>query len=143
MHQPPAHSHSPNSSSAEVCWSADVGSANNGWCGATHPGQADYTADLCESLSLALGGTCSWDNQIGYVSCGLTEEECKEVCVGMGDCAEMVRRQNGCCMAASSVCAGTSRTSADKFVVEQCPFWIEAVAGSGWCGADHSGEPCV
>merc|ERR1712061_660220 len=95
---------------------------------------------------------------------GLTLDECKDACVGMGGCAELlVVSANGCCFPARSSCDGAKLPNEKKYVFDTCTIppppapppailsppqpsdgspacFSDAPAGSHWCGATHPGQ---
>ena len=58
---------------------------------------------------------------VGWYCCGLTIEECKDACLEMGGCVELlVVAANGCCFPARSVCDGNRLPNEDKYVLDTC-----------------------
>ena len=51
----------------------------------------------------------------------LTLDECKEACISLGDCAELVVSSNGFCYPAQSGCDGDQMTGAAKYWLGICP----------------------
>ena len=118
-------------------------------CKATHPGQADYTADSGAAFATDHSGDWGLDSKHGWRFCGLTLERCMEACVAMGGCAELSVALNGCCFPAKSTCDGQARSRDTKYQTAACDSsgpsppppapspptacWENAPAGSHWC----------
>merc|ERR1719382_1937374 len=95
--------------------------AGSHWCGATHPGQQGYDADSGAAMAAAAGGNWQLNPTFGWHFCGLTLDECKDACVGMGGCAELlVVSANGCCFPARSSCDGAKLPNEKKYVSDTC-----------------------
>ena len=91
------------------------------WCGVTHPGQQSYDANSGAAIASTAGGNWRQNPNFGWHFCGLTEEECKDACLEMGSCAELlIVAANGCCFPARSVCDGNKRPNDEKLVVGAC-----------------------
>ena len=75
----------------------------------SHPGQAEYSASSGE-LYEPYSSSWKLDANNGWRFCGLSLDECREACVGMGACAEVNVASNGCCFPARQRCVGSSRT---------------------------------
>jgi hypothetical protein len=111
---------------ANVCasgssnWAAPLTSDDDGftgWCGGTHPGQSSYSKLAGDAIVAELGNGAWQQKDMGWRFKDLTLDECKEGCVALGDCAEMMVSSDGrYCYPATSACDGGELNSASKYI---------------------------